>query len=174
MADSFELRACLADKCLCSQNINKYSNKPTKGYERFEEDFGWSFNFWGAQSGPHTHASSLKIQDKLFAPFMAFHVLLSTHNQKPIFADQLFVSSYRIFMYLPIYYSTTFSFSTTFFCFILYTILMQKKYYSYFLHLWTGLFQLKYINWSIFRNWSRAIMTVQKLSFFSYETIKSL
>ena len=27
LADYFEFRACLADRCLCSQNINKYSNK---------------------------------------------------------------------------------------------------------------------------------------------------
>ena len=30
LADCFEFRACLAGRCLCSQNINKYSNKPAK------------------------------------------------------------------------------------------------------------------------------------------------
>ena len=30
----FEFRVCLAGRCLCSQKINKYSNKPAKGYER--------------------------------------------------------------------------------------------------------------------------------------------
>ena len=34
LAVNFEFRACLAGRCLCSQNINKYSNNPTKGYER--------------------------------------------------------------------------------------------------------------------------------------------
>ena len=34
MADYFEFRACLAGRCLCSQNIYKYSNKPAKGYKR--------------------------------------------------------------------------------------------------------------------------------------------
>ena len=30
LAVNFEFRACLAGRCLCSQNINKYSNKPAK------------------------------------------------------------------------------------------------------------------------------------------------
>ena len=35
LPDGFEFRACLASRCLCSQNINKYSNKhASKGYER--------------------------------------------------------------------------------------------------------------------------------------------
>ena len=34
LADYFEFRACLAGRCLCSQNIYKYSNKPAKGYKR--------------------------------------------------------------------------------------------------------------------------------------------
>ena len=29
--DCFEFRACLAGRCLCSQNSNEYSNKPAKG-----------------------------------------------------------------------------------------------------------------------------------------------
>ena len=41
--DCFEFRACLAIRCLCSQNIKKYSNKPTKGYKRMVEDFR---KFW--------------------------------------------------------------------------------------------------------------------------------
>ena len=28
--DCFELRTCLTGRCLCSQNINKYSNKPAQ------------------------------------------------------------------------------------------------------------------------------------------------
>ena len=28
--DCFELRACLTGRCLCRQNINKYSNKPAQ------------------------------------------------------------------------------------------------------------------------------------------------
>ena len=48
MADCFEFRTCLASRCLCSQNINKYSNKPTKGYkrmiQRFELDLTTYFN----------------------------------------------------------------------------------------------------------------------------------
>ena len=39
LADSFEFRACFASRCLCSQNINKYSNKPTKGYKRMIQRF---------------------------------------------------------------------------------------------------------------------------------------
>ena len=31
LADCFEFRACLADRFLCSQKINKYSNKLPKG-----------------------------------------------------------------------------------------------------------------------------------------------
>ena len=27
----FEFRACLAGRCLCSQNLNEYSKKPAKG-----------------------------------------------------------------------------------------------------------------------------------------------
>ena len=30
LADCFEFQACLAGRCLCSQNINKYLNKPVK------------------------------------------------------------------------------------------------------------------------------------------------
>ena len=56
LADCFEIRTCLIDKCLCSQNINKYSNKPAKGYKRkirrFKEDLAtlvfsifWKQNF---------------------------------------------------------------------------------------------------------------------------------
>ena len=30
LAVNIEIRTCLADRCLCSQNINKYSNKPAK------------------------------------------------------------------------------------------------------------------------------------------------
>ena len=39
LADSFEFRVCLAGICLCSQNINKYSNKPAKGCERITQRF---------------------------------------------------------------------------------------------------------------------------------------
>ena len=31
LMDCFEFRACLAGRCLCSQNLNEYSNKPAKG-----------------------------------------------------------------------------------------------------------------------------------------------
>ena len=31
LADCSEFRACLAGRCLCSQNINKHRNKPAKG-----------------------------------------------------------------------------------------------------------------------------------------------
>ena len=34
LADCFEFMACLAVRCMCSKNINKYSNKPAKGYKR--------------------------------------------------------------------------------------------------------------------------------------------
>ena len=34
LAECFEFRACLAGRCLCSQNIKKYLNKPAKGHER--------------------------------------------------------------------------------------------------------------------------------------------
>ena len=39
LADYFEFKTCLAGRCLCSQNMNKYSNQPTKGYKRLLEDF---------------------------------------------------------------------------------------------------------------------------------------
>ena len=39
LADCFELKACLAGRFLCSQNINKYSNKPVKGCERIIRRF---------------------------------------------------------------------------------------------------------------------------------------
>ena len=41
LADCFEFRACLAGRCLCtcSQNINKYSNKSAKRYERMIQRF---------------------------------------------------------------------------------------------------------------------------------------
>ena len=81
LADCFEFRACLAGRCLCSQNINKYSNKPTaKGYIRiiqiFLEDlanlhitFGWVFfqtnekklglNLWCLKDLPRPSANCL-------------------------------------------------------------------------------------------------------------------
>ena len=31
LMDCFEFRACLAGRCLCSQNLNENSNKPAKG-----------------------------------------------------------------------------------------------------------------------------------------------
>ena len=34
LADFFKFRACLAGRYLCSQNVNKYSNKPTNGHKR--------------------------------------------------------------------------------------------------------------------------------------------
>ena len=37
LADYFAFKACFAGRCLCSQNMNKYSNKPTKGYDRIIE-----------------------------------------------------------------------------------------------------------------------------------------
>ena len=39
LADCFEFRTSLACRCLCSQNISKYSNKPSKGYERIIQRF---------------------------------------------------------------------------------------------------------------------------------------
>ena len=38
LADGFEFRACLADRCLCSQNIYKYLNKSFKGYKRIIQE----------------------------------------------------------------------------------------------------------------------------------------
>ena len=34
LAECFEFMTCLAVRCMCSKNINKYSNKPAKGYKR--------------------------------------------------------------------------------------------------------------------------------------------
>ena len=39
LVDCFEFRTYLTGRCLCSQNINKYSNKPAKGYERIIQRF---------------------------------------------------------------------------------------------------------------------------------------
>ena len=39
LVDCFEFRICLAGGCLCSQNINKYSNKPAKGKKEWFKDF---------------------------------------------------------------------------------------------------------------------------------------
>ena len=39
LVDCFEFRTCLAGRCLCSQKINKYSNKPAEVYKRMIQRF---------------------------------------------------------------------------------------------------------------------------------------
>ena len=74
--DSFELRACLASRCLCSQNIDKSSNKPAIGYKRIIQDIKKIWLLYNLVSlknrfrlinavKPHTMKVSLLVMDPL-------------------------------------------------------------------------------------------------------------
>ena len=49
LVDCFQFRACLASRCLRSQNIYKYSNKPVKGVQKNNSKIlrrSWYFDLW--------------------------------------------------------------------------------------------------------------------------------